>query len=235
MASHTTSATTYSPGPTPRSVKDPDGKIHQVPDGWELLLPGDPGLTRRVKAAGPYWQVQETRGRKVFSRGLWADAPTIARLRLELEHERGTPAHAKKQAASTARREAAQVAYVTEFHQAVLEFLAFDPRFAELATAIATLVTQHATPVGSGTVARTQRLTIQQKARSAVVAWMRHQTTAYDQMKIARVKGRRREVRRELAQQSVSLLDSYRQGRAPRPDCPLIAAVESSRLEHYQR
>lgn len=231
MATNSTSTTSYSPGPTPRSVKAPDGKIHQVPEGWELLPPGDPGLTRRVKAAGPHWQVQETRGRKIFSRGLWADAPTIARLRLELEQERSTPAHAKKQAASSARRQAAQTSYVADFHQAVVEFLAFDSRFAELATAIAHLVTEHATPVGSGTVARTQRLTLEQKAQAAVVAWMRHQTTAYDQMKIARVKGRRREVRRELAQQSVRLLGSYRQGRAPHPDCPLIAAVESSRIE----
>jgi len=48
-------------------------------------------------------------------------------------------------------------------------------------------VSQHATPVGSGTVARTERIPIQQRAESAVIAWMRHQTTAYDNMKIARV------------------------------------------------
>jgi len=218
----------FAPGPTPRAVKAADGKVHQVPADWELLPPGDPGLTRRVKAAGPYWQVQESRGRKIFSRGLWANAQTIAKLRNDLEQERSTPAHAKRQAASSARREAAQANYVGEFEQAVVEFLAFDPRFHELAVAVAKLVTTHATPVGSGTVARTQRLTLEQKARAAVVAWMRHQTTEYDQMKIARVKGRRREVRRDLAQQSLSLLAGYRQGLAPRPHCPLIAAVENS-------
>jgi hypothetical protein len=218
----------FAPGPTPRTVKAADGTIHQVPPEWELLPPGDPGLTRRAKAAGSYWQVQEKRGRKLFSRGLWTDARTVDQLRRELEQERSTPAHAKRQAASAARREVVQANYVGDFHQAVVDFLAFDPRFEVLASAVAHLVTRHATPVGSGTVARTQRLTIEQKARAAVVAWMRHQTTAYDQMKIARVKGRRREVRRELAQESLGLLTGYRQGKAPQPNCPLMSAVENS-------
>jgi hypothetical protein len=218
----------FAPGPTPRSVKAADGEVHLVPTDWELLPPGDPGLTRRVKAAGPYWQVQESRGRKVFSRGVWAHAQTIAQLRSELEQERGTPAHAKRQAANAARRSAVQANYVTEFATAVVAFLAFHPRFHELALTIGKLVAEHATPVGSGTVARTQRLSVEQRARAAVVAWMRHQTTEYDQMKIARVKGKRREVRRDLAQQSLGLLARYRQGNAPLPNCPLMAAVESA-------
>ena len=37
---------------------------------------------------------------------------------------------------------------------------------------------------------------------AAVIVWMRHRTTAYDNMAIPRVKGKRREVRRLLAQQS---------------------------------
>jgi hypothetical protein len=53
----------------------------------------------------------------------------------------------------------------------------------------------------------------------AVIAWMRHQTTAYDRMAIPRVKGRRRQVRRLLAQHSKMLLDAYRTGgkSMPRP------------------
>ena len=50
--------------------------------------------------------------------------------------------------------------------------------------------------------------------------------TAYDNMKIERVKGRRREVRRELAQQSKALLAAYRAGRAVEPaSCPLQRAL----------
>ena len=52
----------------------------------------------------------------------------------------------------------------------------------------------------------------QQRAEAAVIAWMRHQTTAYDNMSIARIKGERREVRRKLAVRSRSLLEKYRSG-----------------------
>ena len=54
------------PGPSPRTVRLPDGRVLAVPDGWELLPPGDPGLTRRVKADGPAWTTEEKRGRKRF-------------------------------------------------------------------------------------------------------------------------------------------------------------------------
>ena len=89
-------------------------------------------------------------------------------------------------------------------------------------------VSQHATPVGSGTVARTERIPIQQRAESAVIAWMRHQTTAYDNMKIARVKGRRREVRRMLAERSRELLDCYRKGQTiDTAKCVLAQALKN--------
>lgn len=42
---------TFSPGPTPSTVKSADGTVLTVPDGWALLPPGDAALTRRVKAA----------------------------------------------------------------------------------------------------------------------------------------------------------------------------------------
>ena len=81
---------------------------------------------------------------------------------------------------------------------------------------------KHATPIGSGTVARTQRIPIERRAESAVIAWLRHQTTAYDDMKIARVKGKRREVRRMLAEQSRRLLTKYRAGDAIAPQGCLL-------------
>ncbi len=90
---------------------------------------------------------------------------------------------------------------------------------------MAKLVSLHATPVGSGTVARTSTIPIEERASRAVIAWMRHQTTAYDQMPIARIKGERRRVRRMLAQRSVELLESYRKGEPIKIDCPLYAAL----------
>ena len=88
-------------------------------------------------------------------------------------------------------------------------------------------MTDHATPVGSGTVARTKRIPVEQRAEAAVIAWMRHRTTAYDSMKIPKVKGKRREVRRMLAQRSQELLERYRRGEAGDGDCPLVRAVET--------
>ena len=219
---------TARPGPTARTVRTADGKVMPVPDGWELLPPGDPGVTRRVKAAGPSWTVQEPRGRKVFSRGVWAPAATIERIKSDLEGERSTESFAKRKVADAQRREKVQAEYVEDFHGAVVSFLAFHSAHAPLAQRFADAVTEHATPVGSGTVARTKRIPVEQRAEAAVIAWMRHQTTAYDSMKIPREKGKRREVRRMLAQRSKELLEQYRRGvvDAGRP-CPLLQALPS--------
>lgn len=213
------------PGLNPRTVRTAQGQL-RVPDDWELLPPGDAALTRRVKQGGPCWTVSEKKGRKVFSRGVWAPAARIAAVRAELDAERADPAYERKLAAGRARREREQVAYVEDFRGAVLQFLAFAPVHAELAGRMATAITAHATPVGSGTVARTERIPLEERAAAAVIAWLRHQTTGYDTMHIARVKGRRREVRRELASQSRRLLARYRSGEAVDPaTCALQRAL----------
>jgi hypothetical protein len=219
------SAKTFLPGPQPNTVRSHAGQVFSVPSGWEHLPPGDAALTRRVKAAGEHWLLEEKVGRRVISRGVWAPRETISRIRDELSAERSTEAYAKKQAAGSKRREKAHQEYVEDFHGAVLAFLGFHERHASLANALATAVTNHATPVGSGTVARTTRIPIERRAEAAVIAWMRHQTTSYDSMKIARVKGRRREVRRMLAQRSKELLGAYRRGEAGPGACPLAQAI----------
>jgi hypothetical protein len=217
---------TFTPGPTPNTVKAADGKVLTVPNGWVLLPPGDAALTRRVKAAGDHWIVQEKKGRKIFSRGVWAPTATIERIKAELEAERSTEGFAKRKEADAKRREKVQEVYVEDFTGAVVSFLAFHPAHADLAQRLAKVVADHATPVGSGTVARTKRIPVEQRAEAAVIAWMRHQTTAYDSMKIARVKGKRREVRRMLAQRSKELLARYRRGEMNREECPLAKAIE---------
>lgn len=203
-----------------------DGTRLSPPADWACLPPGDAACTRRVKQAGPSWVVQEKRGRKLFSRGLWAPRATIEAVRAALEAERSTESYAKKRQTDVARRERVQAAYVESFDEEVRRFLAFSPQWAELGVAMARLVAAHATPVGSGTVARTQRIPVAERAEAAVIAWMRHQTTAYDDMRIARIKGERRAVRRELAQVSRAVLDLHRRD-VPHGlrDCPLCAAV----------
>jgi uncharacterized protein with GYD domain len=64
----------FTPGPSRTTVRAADGRVLTVPEGWVLLPPGDAALTRGVKAAGEHWAVQERKGRKVFSRGVWAPA-----------------------------------------------------------------------------------------------------------------------------------------------------------------
>lgn len=222
---------TLAPTADPRVFAAPDGRRLSPPSDWACLPPGDAGLTRRVKAAGPSWVVIEQRGRKKFSKGLWAPRANIETARAALEAERSTDAYAKRRQADVARRERAQSAYASSFEQEVHAFLRFAPRWDNLARLVARLVAAHATPVGSGTVARTQRISIEERAEAAVIAWMRHQTTRYDDMKIARVAGARREVRRELAKISRAVIDLHRRDTPHAPHaCTLCTAVDEATM-----
>ena len=216
----------FRPGPRPNSVINEYDIIIAVPVGWSLLSPGDAGLTRRVKAAGDYWVVQEKKGRRIFSKGIWAAAATIEKTRLELEAERSSESYSKRKESAAKRRDKVQLEYVEDFTGAVVAFLAFHPNHSDLANKLAKVVADHATPVGSGTVARTKRIPVERRAEAAVIAWMRHQTTAYDSMSIARIKGERREVRRMLAQRSKSLLARYRKEESSSEPCLLKEALK---------
>ena len=200
-------------------------RVLTAPEGWILLPPGDAALTRRVKAAGDHWVVAEKKGRKVFSRGVWAPAATIERIRAELEAERSTESFAKRRkpmpdAVKRPRPSTSKTSWGRWSRS-----WPFMRNYADLADRMARAVTDHATPVGSGTVARTKRIPVEQRAEAAVIAWMRHQTTGYDGMVIPRVKGKRREVRRMLARRSHELLERYRRGEPVGEDCPLKKAL----------
>lgn len=198
-----------------------NGKAMTPPHDWTFLPAGDAGLTRKVTSAGPFWRVQAQMGRRVISKGVWAPAATIARLREEIDALRATDSYQKKLTGDRQRRAHKQTEYEQEFKLAVRNFLAFAPCHQALEQAMAEAVTVHAIPVGSGTVARTVMIPIEERAAKAVIAWMRHQTTAYDSMSIARINGERRGVRRMLARRSVDLLRAYREGLEPALDCPL--------------
>lgn len=214
------------PSKNPREVLTADGKVMKVPDDWDLLLPGDAALSRRIKKDGPTWTMYEMKGRKKFSRGIWAPADRIDVLEQELKMEREDPAYEKKLEAGRKRREKEQEAYAKEFEAALVEFLDFAIKYQSLAAKMAKVVATHAVPVGSGTVARTKRIPIERRAEAAVIAWMRHQTTAYDDMVIPRQKGARREVRRMLAKRSRALLNRYRKENARIASCPLMMALD---------
>ena len=203
-----------------------NGKTVTVPDDWEFVPSGDPGLTRRLKSTAECWCVVYKRKRRIEAIGLWCDREVIRRVKNDLEEERSNPVYLRKLEAARLARIAKQDAYVVEFRQAVVDFLNFAPVYEELAWDLADAVTDQAIPVGSGTVARTERIPLKQRAEAAVIAWMRHQTTAYDHMYIARIKDERRKVRRALAENSREILDSYRSGEPQAEDCPLKKALQ---------
>ena len=170
----------FTPGPTPNTVRASDGKVLTVPDGWVLVPPGDAALTRRIKAAGDFYAVAEKRGRKVFSRGIWTAVATVERVRAELDAERSTDTFAKRKEADARRRKQAHASYVEDFHGAVLAFLAFHEQHADLADRLARAVTDHATPVGSGTVDCALAVGFEQMAPGALTAKFTDRPTPFD-------------------------------------------------------
>ena len=215
------------PGPK-NTLIDENGVKIVPPADWDFLPAGDAGITRKVTAKGLFWRVQVKKGRRLISKGVWAPAETIELARKTVTALRSTDEYARKITKDRERREKKQAQYSEEFHLEVRMYLSFAPQYLEFEGKMATAVTDHAIPVGSGTVARTSLIPIEERAAKAVIAWMRHQTTAYDSMKIARIKGKRREMRRMLAQRSVRLLEKYRNGEEPAPDCPLLSFLKSS-------
>lgn len=214
-----------SPGKN-NTLTDENGKEVALPAGWDFLPSGDAAITRKVTAMGSYWRVQERKGRKVFSHGLWAPSENINIAKKQTTLQRQDPLYQRKLDQSRIRREKQQEIYSQEFKAEIRHFLNFHPKHKELEEKVAILITEHAIPVGSGTVARTKMIPIQQRASKAVIAWMRHQTTAYDNMIIARIKGERRRVRQKLAIDSLMLLENYRKGGEITPNCPILRAMK---------
>ncbi|MDD2303783.1 MAG: DUF2293 domain-containing protein [Prolixibacteraceae bacterium] len=203
----------------------PNGETLKPPTDWIFLPAGDAGVTRKVTSKNAFWRVEVKKGRRTISLGIWAPATTISQAQRDVQQIRLTDEYKNKQTYAAKRREREQTEYETEFCLAIESFLNFHSNHKELEKKLAKAVTIHAIPVGSGTVARTQLIPIEERAARAVIAWMRHQTTAYDNLKIARVKGERRAVRRSLAQQSVELLANYHEGRPASENCPLQNAL----------
>lgn len=207
------------------SLIDEKGETLIPPSNWAFLPAGDSGITRKVTSNGQFWRVEVKKGRRTISLGIWAPETIIIQASAEVKAVRTTDEYKKKRVSELQRREKKQSFYEAEFCNAVEDYLNFHENHKDIETRMAKAITIHAIPVGSGTVARTQMIPLEERAAHAVIAWMRHQTTCYDNLKIARIKGERRAVRRELAQQSVALLANYRAGRNIAADCPLQKAI----------
>jgi len=201
------------------------GSLVTPPAGWEFMPAGDAGITRKITAKNKYWRVQVKKGKRLISKGVWAPAEIIALAKRDMEATKANPAYQKKLEKGRERRAEKQVEYEQEFLSHVIQFLSFAPIYKELEKKMAKAITKHSVPVGSGTVARTSMIPVQDRAARAVIAWMRHQTTAYDSMHIPLIKGKRREVRKGLAKDSSALLKSYREGVSISEKCPLKHAL----------
>lgn len=213
------------PGPNGYLIGE-NGEYLKPPKDWSFLPAGDAGITRKVTAKGVSWRVQIRKGKRLISKGIWAPEDHIAQAKAEVLATRQTDEYQKKQVYNAQRREQLQTKYEIEFTEAIASHLNFHERYHPIQKRMAQAISDHATPIGSGTVARTKMIPIRERASHAVIAWMRHQTTAYDNLKIARIKGERRAVRRELAQQSITLLSKYRKGLEVSSDCPLYRAIK---------
>ena len=216
------------PGHMAGTVITEKGEILTPSADWAFLPAGDGPLTRNVKQRGACWQVQIKRGRRTISKGIWTAEKHILEAKEELTAKRATPEYALRKVADKKRRDRKHKDYVDEFYLETLKYLNFHPEYNDLALKLARAVTDHATPVGSWTVARTETIPLPARVQAAVIAWMRHSTTGYDRMHIARIKGKRREVRRMLAERSKEMLQKYRAGLPSETNCPLYKALENS-------
>ncbi len=211
------------------SLKDKTGKVFIVPIDWANLPAGDASVTRKLKSLGPTWTVQEKKGRKTFSHGVWAAKEHIQEAKSLVEAQRSDPKHQKKLAQAKVRREEKEEVFGEDFQMAIITFLNFDNKYQTLVEKLAVLVKEHAVPVGSGTVARSSSVTLPDKAAMAVMAWMRHQTSNYDSTSVPRIKGARRELRQKIARQSEGILAKYRSGiDADLSLCPLYKALKKA-------
>jgi hypothetical protein len=160
---------------------NPDHGDVEIPDGWEFLPTGEAFVTRTVKAAGRYWPCWQPRSRHRDHRrllGLWAPADAIRAAEERAKEKADRRAAARTvNARSRARRE---LRYQDQLRAAVMEFLDFAPEHAELAEQIAAETAAHAATVGSGRVGRTQLLTLEERARLAARAHIRHRYTSYE-------------------------------------------------------
>jgi len=215
----------FTPGPQ-NSLINQWGEKVTPPKDWAFLPAGDAGLTRKVTSQGTFWRVQIKKGRRFISKGIWAPSDVIDNARTEINATRQTEEYKKTRQYAAQRREKNQIEYKEEFLKAVQIYLDFHSIHKEPERVIAKAVTQHAIPIGSGTVARTSMLPIEERASRAVIAWMRHNTTVYDQLSIKRIKGERKRVRRLLAEQSTKILSKYRNGLPAESSCPLQKALK---------
>jgi Uncharacterized conserved protein (DUF2293) len=160
---------------------NPDHGSVELPEDWEFLPAGDTFVTRRVKAAGAYWNAWRPRGRnRQHRRKLGLFAPTGAIEAARADADATTTRRARQREDSARQRAKSEDAYREAFAAAALAWLDFTAEHAALAEHIATTAAERAVVVGSGRVGRTKLLPLEERAALAARATIRHEFTDYD-------------------------------------------------------
>eukprot|EP01134_Creolimax_fragrantissima_P002233 CFRG2233T1 len=215
----------YKPSHVPFKVYTSADQLVSVPRDWVLVKPGDPMLTRRIKKDGSFmvvkgyrkWKTEnraKNKGQKTndihIGEGVWAHMDRVNDIRKQVEAEKAKPEYTRTLDKGRMYREKMQDVYSDEFEDAVITFLLFTPEHKDMAEKLAREVVKHAIPVGSGTVARTMKISMERKAELATMAWMRHRVTDYEKISIPKGKGERRKVRNKLWDECKKILQQYR-------------------------
>lgn len=154
--------------------------IIQIPEKWTFLKAGNPLLTRRVKSRGKYWIYKNPEGRYIRIIGLLAPSTIVEEEHKKVEQEQGSEAYKHRLQAQRQRQDKREEQYSEELEAAMIQYLDFTPEYTELAHNIAREAAYQATEVGSGRVGRTRSLSLEEKARLAVRAYIRHKYTGYE-------------------------------------------------------
>ena len=156
---------------------NPDFGNLVLPHGWTFVPSGDAFITREVKK-GPHWVLLKRRKHYTATLGVLCPEASLA----GASHQAEATAVTRQRASTAARasRARAEEQYRADLEQAVLAFLSFAPEHEALAREIAHDAAAQATPVGSGRVGRTRRLSLSRRAELAARAYIRHKHTNYE-------------------------------------------------------
>lgn len=192
------------------------GTIIRVPEKWTFLKAGNPLFTRRVKSRGEYWIYKNREGRYSRIIGLLAPSTIIEEEHKKVEQEQGSETYLRRFQAQRRRQNRQEEQYSEELKAAMIRYLDLAPEYTELAHNIASEAAYQATEVGSGRVGRTRSLSLEEKARLAVRAYIRHKYTGYEkQLEILGIPLKQtdslyQEIKGEAAESVDAFLGSYR-------------------------
>lgn len=150
--------------------------------GWAFLPTGRAFVTRTGKRAGGFWLVWKPRsGTRGHRRLLGLLAPESTIKSAVLAAADTETARASRREVGARSRERQEARYQQQLTAAIVDYLAFAPEHQDLAHTIARQAAEHAAVVGSGRVARTRMLPLQERAALAARAQIRHANTDYEQ------------------------------------------------------